>query len=480
MGDLTQAAQGWVAGLILTMEARDRGAALAPGIAPATPELLFDYFASEVMQKLDNDEQRDLMILSMMPSVTASAAETLTGDAKAGALLERLAQRNDFTVRDAGADDNYRFHPLFREFLAEKLQRECVEGENRRVRLLAAQALEQCGQPDAAAQRLREVEGWDELIALIDRWARKLESAGRLKTLAAWVDMLPPAHLETNGWMNYWAATATAPFAAPASRPLFRRVYEAFERSGDGPGVFLAGSGLLDALASDHFANRDELRAAIASLREYMRGKPEIPTASIEFKFAVSIYGALNQTSADRAEITAWRQRMIAAADRIGDPGAIGLARLMVVLHAAVDGDYASVRERIAAAPAPESLAAWPEIQALCYLGLIVAQSHRQAPGSVVESAKSALDMAERTGVRGYCFIFATYAAGDCLRRGKLAEAEAWVARIGETMDRMASQRVRHGHLPIAKIVRRQPGYPRQEWTRGIQSRTLLDRHLGL
>jgi LuxR family maltose regulon positive regulatory protein len=438
---LVEVAQGWVAGLILLMEAFHAGAARAADSAPMTPELLFDYFAIEVLQDFDETERRDLLLLSQMPTLTARAAHALTGDAGAGALLERLCHRNYFTVRDAQAEPNYRFHPLFREFLAERLKRTRGVDELRRIRLRAAEALEDCGQPDAAAERLREASAWEELAGLINRWARRLEASGRQKTILAWLAMLPEERVRGDGWLSYWSALALAPFAAAPSRPMFRSAFDAFARSGDTQGVILVGSGLLDALATDHFAHRDELREVVAALRAFLREHPVIEAPLVELRFAVSMYGALNQCSADRVEIASWRDRMFAAAERSGDPAARGLPRMMVVIHGAVDGDYARVREYVGAVPPPEALGEAPEIQALCFLGLIVAQSHRQAPGSVVETAEAALAATERSGVRGYSYIFATYAAGDCLRKGDAARAAVWVARIGEMMDLVSGQR---------------------------------------
>ena len=438
---LVDVTQGWVAGLILMMESIQAGAPKAANAARMTPELLFDYFAVEALREFDETERRDLMMLSLMPNATASAARTLCDDPGVGALLERLARSNYFTTRDASAEPNYRFHPLFREFLADRARRSWDAEEFRGIQLRAAKVLEDCGQPDAAAERLREAAAWDELAALVVAWARRLEAAGRHKTLTAWIEALPAERVAGDGWLSYWRAIAKSPFARAQTRPSYRHAFDLFDRAGDAAGGFLAGAGLMDAQAGDHFASRDELREIVALLRDFVARHPTFPSDHVEFRFSFSIYGAMSQCASDRAEIASWRDRMLAAASRIGDPGARGLARLMVVLHQSVDGDYARVREHLAALPDPEALAEWPENQSLCYLGQIVAQSHRQRPGSVVATAERALAATERTGVRDYDYLFATYAAGDCLRRGDAAQAAGWVDRIGEYMDRLSSQR---------------------------------------
>jgi LuxR family transcriptional regulator, maltose regulon positive regulatory protein len=76
---------GWTAGFVLMLEALRTGAPLAIGDHGIVPELLFDYFASEVLRAMEPREQRLLMTLAVMPNMTAAAALSLTGDTSAGA-----------------------------------------------------------------------------------------------------------------------------------------------------------------------------------------------------------------------------------------------------------------------------------------------------------------------------------------------------------------------------------------------------------
>ena len=98
--------------------------------------------------------RRNLMILAVMPTITAVVAERLTDDPAATNLLEELANRNYFTTRTQEPAPNYRFHPLFREALLESARREFSEAEFARIQLNAARCLAETGQPEQAATLL--------------------------------------------------------------------------------------------------------------------------------------------------------------------------------------------------------------------------------------------------------------------------------------------------------------------------------------
>ncbi len=102
------------------MEAAESGTPVVEGQIAAVPELLFDYFAGEVFQQMEERSQRILMMLAVMPSMTAATAQALTCDATAAELLDQLDRRSYFTVRDAEAEPHYRFHPLFRRIPADE------------------------------------------------------------------------------------------------------------------------------------------------------------------------------------------------------------------------------------------------------------------------------------------------------------------------------------------------------------------------
>jgi ATP/maltotriose-dependent transcriptional regulator MalT len=93
---------GWAAGFTLALEHARNMPAGEAGISHETRETLFDYFASEIFERSDSQEQRFLVATAVLPQITAEAAQQLTGDQAAGAMLARLVKRNYFTTRLAG------------------------------------------------------------------------------------------------------------------------------------------------------------------------------------------------------------------------------------------------------------------------------------------------------------------------------------------------------------------------------------------
>ena len=114
---LHQKTEGWAAGLVLLMAgAGSRGSGVFDFDKKA-PAGLFDYFASEVFDETDAEKRDFLLKTSFLPWMTAAAAEELTGNVKAGAILSGLNRNHYFTDRRPLPQPVFQYHPLFKEFL---------------------------------------------------------------------------------------------------------------------------------------------------------------------------------------------------------------------------------------------------------------------------------------------------------------------------------------------------------------------------
>ena len=113
-----------------------------------SPEVVFDYFASEVFEKLDAAIRDFLHRTSFLPVMSAAMAGELTGNAHAGRILSEMARHNYFVERKVHGDAVYAFHPLFRHFLQERA-RALLTGEEL-IKLMsdAAVLLEREGRVD--------------------------------------------------------------------------------------------------------------------------------------------------------------------------------------------------------------------------------------------------------------------------------------------------------------------------------------------
>ena len=116
IGQLHQAADGWVAGLVLMLESMKRG--VEPHLfGKMAPEEIIDYFGNEFFNKTDKEIQDFLLQTAFLPKITIKAAEQLSGLSNAGSILSTLSRNNYFTERHYSTEPVYQYHPLFREFL---------------------------------------------------------------------------------------------------------------------------------------------------------------------------------------------------------------------------------------------------------------------------------------------------------------------------------------------------------------------------
>ena len=130
LADVTARTEGWAASLQLVQAAlRDRSPAeirrFVRSLSGADQEL-YDYLAEEVVGDLPDDLQLFLMQTSILQVVSPELAAIVSGlDAVAVARLTTAAERLTLLGRRAGGRrGQLRYHPLVREFLAARLDRD--------------------------------------------------------------------------------------------------------------------------------------------------------------------------------------------------------------------------------------------------------------------------------------------------------------------------------------------------------------------
>src|SRR5208283_2938699 len=85
---------GWAAGVVL-MALKVHTEGMEPhDISRQAPEVVFDYFASEVFERMDPSSQEFLMKTAYLPSMTIVLAEELSGNPESGRILSELARHN--------------------------------------------------------------------------------------------------------------------------------------------------------------------------------------------------------------------------------------------------------------------------------------------------------------------------------------------------------------------------------------------------
>lgn len=192
--------EGWAAGLILLA-----------GAGTAAPEdmiadKLFDYFASEIFSKTDAAIQDILLKTSFLQKIHPAMAEQLTGNARAGEILERMSRNRYFTRKYGQA---YQYHPLFKEFLQSRAQAIFSSADIVAVQRKTAGLLEQSGGAEEAIGLYIAAADWANAEHAALKLAPVLVAQGRSNTLAAWLTT-SRANVLTNllGRSTGWASAA--------------------------------------------------------------------------------------------------------------------------------------------------------------------------------------------------------------------------------------------------------------------------------
>lgn len=178
---------GWVAGLHLMLGSARNGAGLPALIGPAAHRHLFDYFAQEVLAELPPPLQLFVLYSSVLPELSPTLCQAVTGRSDAMAVLDALFGRQLFLSVLDDAVPVLRFHDLFRDFLRGELER--------REPGLAAELHARAAAVEVRAERAvphwLAAGRWSEALAALRLMADGLLAVGGTHKLERWVEQLP-------------------------------------------------------------------------------------------------------------------------------------------------------------------------------------------------------------------------------------------------------------------------------------------------
>ncbi len=205
LAEFRERTQGWVMALQLIRQVAQRQSRNGGGAAsPDLSEILrrserdvFDYFAEEVFD-YEPRETRDLLLrVSLLDRVEMETCVRLYPDSGCSTILPSLVSRNVFiTLAADGSGEEYRLHPLFRDFLRRRLLSEVgragIVAEHSR---LGAFFLSR-GNWEQAMRHFLEAEDFDLAAKVIADKGQEWIASGALGSLAALADALPVEALE--------------------------------------------------------------------------------------------------------------------------------------------------------------------------------------------------------------------------------------------------------------------------------------------
>lgn len=238
---ITTAANGWAAGLVLMLEI-GRPLRLSE---PPDPDhqVMFDYFAVEVADIVLTHHIELLACASLFDYFNPRMVAMLSGDDEqtVHTLVSDLYSRQFFIHRHAQAPDLFQFHPLFRQFLLAEAGRRHSGEQLGTLKHRAAEIARDSGRLENAVALFIDTEQWHELATVCVEHAEELLRSGRHKTLLRWIESLPREEREKSSpWLSLYHGCAQLPYEPLAAQNMLGTAYVAFKAQGDVEGRFSA------------------------------------------------------------------------------------------------------------------------------------------------------------------------------------------------------------------------------------------------
>jgi DNA-binding SARP family transcriptional activator len=424
---------GWISGLILLLEAANSDVPADTSaeqlLDNCPPQVVFDYFATEILEQQDSVTQELLLQVSLLPRVTQAMAYKLTGIQQSGDILEHLYQNHYFIEQHTHNDTLYQFHPLFREFLLSRVRLSCSdEAEYLRLQHRAACILEEAGQIEAAVQLFIAASDWGEASRLVCQHAMEFITQGRGGTVTQWIHQIPAVVLEKAPWLQFWLGIAPMIIAPLEGRQQLEQAYWHFKKLGDVPGMCMALASIVDTFS---FGWNDfyPLDGWIEELEALMATFPELPSPEIQARLAVAMFVALMNRHPNHPDMERWTQRAREVARNI--PGAN--ERVIIGMHLATyyvlwgrHRDMALLLDELRPLLegndiSPIGFIMFHAIEAMYYT--------RSLAGNGVRTALTGLERAEQSGVYVINSLLLGFAAISSMNTNNLDAAAAYLAQ---------------------------------------------------
>jgi ATP/maltotriose-dependent transcriptional regulator MalT/DNA-binding SARP family transcriptional activator len=159
---------------------------------------IFDYFAEEVFSREKKPTQDLLLHLSLLESMPLDDCSSLFPDLRCSAVLPELAQNNVFLTAagDGGRSEEYRFHPLFRDFLRRRLRSEIGKSAVAAEQSKIADSYISAGHWEKAVPFLLDAEKFEAAARVIAEHGEEWLAAGANETLRLYAERVPITALE--------------------------------------------------------------------------------------------------------------------------------------------------------------------------------------------------------------------------------------------------------------------------------------------
>ncbi len=410
---------GWVAGLVLLAGQGHPFVATITGHPERQPQVVFDYFTTEIFKQLDQDTQCLLTYTALLPRVTPVAAQALSGIDGAATILQAVYQRNFFTVQHPGPV--YEYHHLFRAFLCQRLNQSLSVEELNTLYRRAAQSLVDDHRAADAVELLLEIEGWEVAVPLILQQAQSLLEQGRGAVLVRWLDKLPDTLMRKTPWVLYWRGMGEITTSPSEAQVYLERAYARFKADDEFTGMILSWSGVVDSFVYELrcLAGLDHW---IAEATAITVKKLETLPKNIRDHFTCGLFIALMFRQPQHLDISQWAEHTLQIVVHGHDPWLrTKVAPFLVMYYTTVNWKQAKIM-----LDALHGLMGRPSEPAVVSITWAAIKGLFQAVGGnvceAVERLHDGLSTSAVAGIRTWEMLLLSQAAIASLVRGGSAE----------------------------------------------------------
>ena len=449
---------GWAAAVTLFIENIRREGRLDSAFERVEAGQLFGYFAGEIFCSLEPDVQDFLLRTSFLPVISPDTAQALTGLPGSARILADMSRNSFFT--DRNRESEYRYHPLFREFLQAQAEKTYTASGLSQARAKAAKILERAGYTDDAAALYGASASWDELIALTGAAIEGYLAAGRSSVVEQWLNLIPQQYWDRNPWICYWGGLCRQGRSPSESCDLYERAFRLFETTGDTEGTYRCWARFTEAVVNA-WTDSKHLDRWIAWLDERIGSGDPFPSKEAEADVAVSMTYILTHRRMDHPDIASWVDRALSLTLR--NPGR-GL-RIRALIYCSQYFTFMGDRERILTVldemkTINRSLGCRPLLSIQCYL--MEAATHCWADMScekVVSCAEAGLACAEEHDIHFFDHLLYQMCVTASLNEADLDHAAGYLQKMACSIGMQFQASCQYDHLSAwYHILRGDPG----------------------
>lgn len=204
---LMERTEGWITGIGLLVKSLKKENSCKGKREWKLNRYVISFFEDEVWAYLKKDEKQFLLSLSILDTLTLETCQWLTARQDSQSLLEQLYQEGMFVYALDEEQAEYRLHPLFQDFLNQKLQNEDLK-RKKELHLKMVEWYEKKQLHSNMVNHAVLAEDYDQAVNIIKRYASAMLKDGAVSTIQQWLDQLPIERILSDpklGFIQVWS-----------------------------------------------------------------------------------------------------------------------------------------------------------------------------------------------------------------------------------------------------------------------------------